>query len=200
MSGTEMAYLRGELMPLADAKISVMTHAFHYGTAVFEGIRANWNADTEELYLFRMREHYERLRKSAHALMMELTLTDDELCDLTIEMVQRSGFHAGRLRAADGLQVAGGAGRAAARHRATISSAFLIPWGAYLDTTGGVHVVTSSWRRSEDTSIPVRAKVTGVPTSTRRWPRRRRRRRASTRRSCSTTTGMSRRARARTSS
>ena len=60
-----MAYFVGELMPLADAKISVMTHAFHYGTAVFEGIRANWNADTEELYLFRMREHYQRLRKSA---------------------------------------------------------------------------------------------------------------------------------------
>ena len=161
MSGTEMAYLRGELMPLADAKISVMTHAFHYGTAVFEGIRANWNADTEELYLFRMREHYERLRKSAHALMMELTLTDDELCDLTIEMVQRSGFHEDvyvrpmvyKSQEALGVRLHG---------IAEDFLAFLIPWGAYLDTTGGVHVVTSSWRRSEDTSIPVRAKVTGV--------------------------------------
>ena len=92
MSGTEMAYLRGEVMPLADAKISIMTHALHYGTAVFEGIRANWNAEHEQLYLFRMREHYERLRKSAHALMMDLPLSDDELCEISIDLLRRSGF------------------------------------------------------------------------------------------------------------
>ncbi len=161
MSGTEMAYLRGELMPLADAKISVMTHALHYGTAVFEGIRANWNADTEELYLFRMREHYERLRQSAHALMMELPLTDDELCEITIDLVRRSDFKQDvyvrpmvyKSDLALGVRLHG---------IGDDFLCFLIPWGAYLDATGGVHVVTSSWRRTEDVSIPVRAKVTGA--------------------------------------
>ena len=57
MSGTEMAYLHGQVLPLAEAKISIMTHALHYGTAVFEGIRVNWNEEHEQLYLFRMREH-----------------------------------------------------------------------------------------------------------------------------------------------
>ncbi len=161
MSGTEMAYFEGEFMPLAEAKISIMTHALHYGTAVFEGIRANWNAESEQLYMFRMREHYERLRKSAQALMMELPLSDDELCGLTIEMVRRSGFREDvyvrpmvyKSAQALGVRLHG---------IADDFLAFLIPWGAYLDTTGGVHVVTSSWRRTEDTSIPVRAKVTGV--------------------------------------
>ncbi len=161
MSGTEMAYLRGEVMPLSDAKISVMTHALHYGTAVFEGIRANWNADTEELYLFRMREHYQRLRQSAHALMMELPLTDDELCEITIDLVRRSDFKQDvyvrpmvyKSDLALGVRLHG---------IGDDFLCFLIPWGAYLDATGGVHVVTSSWRRTEDVSIPVRAKVTGA--------------------------------------
>ena len=161
MSGTPMAYLQGEFMPLEDAKISVMTHALHYGTAVFEGIRANWNAETEQLYLFRMREHYERLRKSAHAMLMELKLSDDELCEITLELVRRSGIHEDvyirpmvyKSEEALGVRLHG---------IADDFLCFLIPWGAYLDTEGGVHVVTSSWRRTEDTSIPVRAKVTGV--------------------------------------
>ena len=50
-------------MPLAEAKIGIMTHAFNYGTAVFEGIRANWNSDQQQLYLFRALEHFQRLRQ-----------------------------------------------------------------------------------------------------------------------------------------
>ena len=161
MSGTEMAYLKGEVMPLADAKLSVMTHALHYGTAVFEGIRANWNAEHEQLYLFRMREHYERLRKSARALMMDLPLSDDELCEITVDLVRKSDFRQDVYirpmvyKSAEALGV---------RLHGIEDDflCFLIPWGAYLDTTGGVHVVTSSWRRTEDQSIPVRAKVTGA--------------------------------------
>ena len=161
MSAQQMAYFQGEFMPLADAKISIMTHALHYGTAVFEGIRANWNAESEQLYIFRMREHYQRLRKSAHALLMELPLSDDELCEMTVELVQRAGFREDlyirpmvyKSEQALGVRLHG---------IAEDFLAFLIPWGAYLDTEGGVHVVTSSWRRTEDTSIPVRAKVTGV--------------------------------------
>ena len=161
MSATPMAYFQGEFMPLADAKINIMTHALHYGTAVFEGIRANWNAESEQLYLFRMREHYQRLRKSAHAMLMELPQSDDELCEMTIELVQRAGFREDlyirpmvyKSELALGVRMHG---------VADDFLAFLIPWGAYLDTTGGVHVMTSSWRRTDDTSIPVRAKVTGV--------------------------------------
>ena len=62
---TPYAYIRGEIVPLAEAKIGVMTHAFNYGTAVFEGIRGNWNAEEGQLFLFRVAEHYQRLKDSS---------------------------------------------------------------------------------------------------------------------------------------
>src|ERR1041385_7587924 len=76
--GEPYAYLRRQIMPLAEAKIGVMTHAFNYGTACFEGIRGNWNAAHEQLYLFRVREHFRRLRDSAKILNMELPYTEEE--------------------------------------------------------------------------------------------------------------------------
>ena len=66
------AYFRGEIIPLADAKIGVMTHAFNYGTAVFEGIRGNWNEEEETTFLFRVREHYARLEQSCRILNLPL--------------------------------------------------------------------------------------------------------------------------------
>src|SRR5437764_5638557 len=90
--GEPYAYLRKQIMPLAEAKIGVMTHAFNYGTACFEGIRGNWNADHEQLYLFRAKEHYQRLRRSAKILSMSLPYTDDELVDLTIELVRKGNW------------------------------------------------------------------------------------------------------------
>ena len=62
---TPYAYFQGKIVPLEQAKVGVMTHAFNYGTAVFEGIRGNWNDDDKTIYLFRVREHYERLLKSS---------------------------------------------------------------------------------------------------------------------------------------
>ena len=87
---TAMAYLNGEFMPLADAKIGVMTHAFNYGTAVFEGIRGNWNDEAGQLYLFRVRDHVERLRLSAKIMRMGLALSDDEIAigDLLLRMAR----------------------------------------------------------------------------------------------------------------
>lgn len=161
MSGTPYAFLKGEMLPLADAKIGLMTHAFNYGTAVFEGIRANWNAEQETLYLFRTREHYERLRKSAHVLMMDLRFSDDELVELTTELVAKSGFQEDlyvRPMVYKSQEVLG-----VRLH--DVEDDLLIycaPFGAYLDLDAGIRCCTSSWRRADDTSIPVRAKVNGV--------------------------------------
>ncbi len=161
MSGTPYAFFRGEMMPLADAKIGLMTHAFNYGTAVFEGIRANWNAEQETLYLFRAREHVERLRKSARVLMMGLRYSDDELLDLTRQLVTNSGFREDlyvRPMVYKSQEVLG-----VRLH--DVEDDLLIycaPFGPYLDLDAGIRCCTSSWRRADDTSIPVRAKVNGV--------------------------------------
>ena len=161
MSGTPYAFFQGEMMPLADAKIGLMTHAFNYGTAVFEGIRANWNAEQETLYLFRAREHLQRLRKSARVLMMDLRYSDDDLLDLTRQLVMNSGFREDlyvRPMVYKSQEVLG-----VRLH--DVEDDLLIycaPFGPYLDLDAGIRCCTSSWRRADDTSIPVRAKVNGV--------------------------------------
>src|SRR5437763_15682250 len=87
-----VAFMGGEYVPLADARISVMTHAFNYGTGTFEGIRGYWNAAEEQIYLFRMREHFVRLHHSARVLAIDLPHTVDELGAICREVLRRSGF------------------------------------------------------------------------------------------------------------
>ncbi len=158
---TPTAFLRGEFVPLEDAKISVMTHAFNYGTAVFEGIRGNWNGDHEQLYLFKVRGHFERLRKSAKIMRMELKYSDDELVEITNDLVRRNGYHEDVYvrpivyKSSEEVGV----------RMHDLEDAFLLfvtPFGAYLDLDAGVRCMTSSWRRIDDTMIPARAKVNGL--------------------------------------
>ena len=158
---TPMAYLRGEFMPLAEARIGVMTHAFNYGTAVFEGIRGNWNGEQRELYLFRVRDHVVRLRQSAKIMRLGLPLGDDEIVSLVERLVERSGFEEDVYvrpivyKSSEALGV----------RLHDLDDDFLLyvaPFGAYLDPDEGARCVTSSWRRVDDTSIPARAKVNGL--------------------------------------
>ena len=85
----QFAFFRGEVVPLEDARVSVMTHALHYGTAVFEGIRGNWNAEHETTYIFRLREHYERLHLGCRMLMLDIPYSVDDLCKITVELVEK---------------------------------------------------------------------------------------------------------------
>ena len=158
---TALAFLRGEFLPLAEAKIGVMTHAFNYGTAVFEGIRGNWNDEERQLYLFRTREHVERLRQSAKIMRMELRYDDDEVVSFVEQLVERSGFQEDVYirpivyKSTEALGV----------RLHDLEDDFLLyiaPFGAYLDPEAGARCATSSWRRVDDTSIPARAKVNGL--------------------------------------
>jgi branched-chain amino acid aminotransferase len=159
--GEPYAYLQKRIVPLAEAKIGVMTHAFNYGTACFEGIRGNWNARHEQLYLFRVRDHYRRLRDSAKILHMALPYTDDELIDLTIELCRRGNWREDvyiRPMVYKSQEVVG-----VRLHNVEDDLLiFVTTLGAYLDFDAGVHCGTSSWRRVDDLGIPARAKVTGI--------------------------------------
>ncbi len=156
---TPYAYFRGEIVPIEQAKISVMTHALHYGTAVFEGIRGNWNAEDGCHYLFRMREHYERLAKSSKVMMLNMRDSVDRLCDVTVEIVERSGFsedvYVRPLVYTSSEQL--GVRLHNLEHDTLI---FVTPFPAYLPESARCH--TSTWRRVDDTGIPPRAKVTGI--------------------------------------
>ena len=156
-----MAFLRGEFMPLAEARIGVMTHAFNYGTAVFEGVRGNWNEDQRQLYLFRVRDHVERLRQSAKIMRMEIHYSDDEVVSLIEQLAERSGYQEDvyiRPIVYKASEVIG----VRLHDLEDDLLLYIAPFGAYLDPDAGARCVTSSWRRVDDTSIPARAKVSGL--------------------------------------
>ncbi len=158
---TPTAYFHRSFLPLEDAKIGIMTHAFLYGTACFEGIRGNWNQDDGCVYIFRLREHYQRLRQSCRILRVELPYSDDELCDLTTELVARNGYREDvYIR-----PIAYKSEEAIGPRMHDIADDFLVfvmPFGDYLDVTKGIRCMTSTWRRVDDLGIPARAKVNGL--------------------------------------
>jgi branched-chain amino acid aminotransferase len=158
---TPYAYFKKQIVPLAEAKIGIMTHAFNYGTGVFEGIRGNWNEEDQQIYLFRVKEHYDRLRKSCRIMQIEFPYDNEELMSLTTKLVEMSGYKEDvyiRPLAYKSSEVLG-----VRLH--DLEDDFLIfvaPFGPYLDIEKGARCVTSSWRRVEDTGIPARAKITGI--------------------------------------
>ena len=156
-----LAFFRGKIVPIADAKVSVMTHALHYGTAVFEGIRANWNEEQGKMFVFRMREHYERFLDGCRMMMMDVPYTVDDLCATTVELLRSCGYR-------EDLYVRPLAYKSAERvanlklHELDSDFTLMtVPFGAYMETEGAIRCCTSSWRRIDDTIIPPRVKIAG---------------------------------------
>ena len=156
-----LAFHRGEFLPLEDAKVGIMTHALHYGTAVFEGIRGNWNEAQGKIFIFRQREHYERLIRGSRIMMIDIPYSADELCRITEELIERCGY-------TEDLYIRPIAYKSeelvANLRLQDLSSDFAlitVPFGSYIETEGAIRCCTSSWRRLEDTNIPSRIKVSG---------------------------------------
>lgn len=152
--------MNGEFVPAEHGTISVRTHGFAYGTGCFEGIRGYWNESEQQVYLFRLREHYERLLRSCKILQISLPHTVDQLIDITVELVQRNGQQQDiYLR-----PVAYKAAQTIGVRLHGLQDDFLItsePVGNYVDTSG-MSCGVSSWRRVDDNAIPARAKISGA--------------------------------------
>ena len=155
------AFFRGEFVPLREANINVMTHGFNYGTAVFEGIRAYWNADEEQLFALELAAHYERIHRSAALLMMEVRQTPEELAEITIELLRRDGLREDVYVRPIVYKSSETIGVRLHNLDADITI-FGVPFGQYIDTEGGIRAQVSSWRRTDDNAIPARAKITGA--------------------------------------
>ena len=158
---TAYAYFQKQFVPLAEAKLGIMTHAFLYGTAVFEGIRGNWNDKEQQVYLFRVKEHYARLRKSCRIVRIDLPYSDEELQSITTRLVEMCGYGEDvyvRPIAYKSSEVVG----VRLHDLEDDFLIFVVPFGPYLDIDKGARCCTSSWRRVEDTSIPARAKINGI--------------------------------------
>jgi branched-chain amino acid aminotransferase len=155
-----IAYFEGDYVALKDAKVSIMTHAFMYGTATFEGIRAYWNADQGQLYGLFLREHLERIRNSAKILLMEGVPSVDELFEIVVETARRNGFREDayirpsfyKSTRAIGVKL---------HHLDHELYVLATPFGNYVDIEKGIQIMTSSWRRNADEALPARGKIVG---------------------------------------
>ena len=152
-------FMNGEFVPAERGVVSVRTHGFAYGTGCFEGIRGYWNEADQQVYLFRLREHYERFLRSCKILQIALPYTLEQLIDMSIELVRRNRqkqdvyLRPMAYKAAQtiGVRLHG------------IQDDFILtsePQGNYVDITG-LRCGVSSWRRIDDNAIPARAKITG---------------------------------------
>jgi branched-chain amino acid aminotransferase len=157
----QFAFFKGEIVPIDQAKVSIMTHALNYGTGCFEGIRAYWNHAEEQLFVFRLYEHYQRFIASQKILMMEPRLSAKQLCDITVDLLQQENYHTDayiRPLAYKTDEIIG-----VKLHGLNDDvSIWTTPFGRYVDKEEGANVGFSSWRRISDNNIPPRGKITGA--------------------------------------
>jgi len=152
---TAWVFFNGAYMPLADAKVGVLTHALNYGTGVFEGVRAYWNAEDDQLYALHLREHFERLHRSCKILKLDVPHTAPELVE-----IRRCGYREDcylRPLAFKSDEIIG----VRLHDLQTSFVVIAIPFGTYIDIDNGISCGVSSWRRTDDNAIPARAKITG---------------------------------------
>src|SRR5947209_321322 len=156
----KVLFMNGEFLPAEQGVVSVRAHGFAYGTGCFEGIRGYWNEQDQQVYLFRLREHYERLQRSCKILQISLPYTVDELIEITRELVRRNG----QQQDVYVRPVAYKSDITLGVRLHDITDSFLItsePVGNYVDISG-LHCGVSSWRRVDDNAIPARAKICGA--------------------------------------
>ena len=155
-----IVYFDGKLLPQDQATVSIATHALHYGTGCFEGIRAYWNEGNAELYILKLAEHVDRFFRSCRVLRIRPPFSQDELCDLVVEVLRQNGYRSD-------VYIRPIAFKSTQTIKLTLSgladsfAVFAFPFGHYAHREGGLRVGFSAWRRIDDNAIPTRAKVTG---------------------------------------
>lgn len=156
------AWFEGRILPLDEARVPLSTHALHYGSGCFEGIRAYYNQKQQQLFVMKMREHYERIQRSCRILRIDPGMTVDEMCETTLDLLRHADFRENLYI----RPIAYKAGFALGLGLTGIPDAFavyVVPLTAYhARAAEGLHLCVSSWVRPEDNALPVRAKVTGA--------------------------------------
>lgn len=155
-----IAFINNEFVPIDEAKVSIRTNALQYGTGIFEGIRAYWNAQHKQLFVFKMAEHYERLLNNCRVLRLQVGKDVKELCDITLELVRKNEHREDTYIRPLAYISSEGLGPKLIGYE-TGFAIYTLPLGDYIDTSTGVKVGFSSWRRISDNTIPARCKVTG---------------------------------------
>lgn len=155
------AYFRGNIVPISEAKVSVMTHALNYGTAVFGGLRGYWNDAEQELFVFRPIDHFKRFLQSARLMRMKLQQTPEELGTILMKLLQTESYQTN-------CYIRPLAYKSSERIGVRLHdidddiTMFALPFGRYVANEEGAHVCFSAWRRIDDNAIPARGKISGA--------------------------------------
>ncbi|MEM7128719.1 MAG: branched-chain amino acid transaminase [Chloroflexota bacterium] len=158
---TTLAYFEGEIVPYSQATVSIGCNTLHYGTGCFGGLRAFWNDDEEQLYLFRPHDHFTRLLNSARLLLCELDYTVEQLVEITIELLAREGWQ-------QNVYIRPIVYKDDEIFRVWLHDAndklaiFSQAIGNYIKNENALDICVSSWRRVDDTAMPARGKVNGT--------------------------------------
>ncbi len=155
------AYFKGNIVAYSQAKVGVLTHGLNYGTAAFGGVRAYWNEEEEQLFIFRAYDHYRRFLNSAKLLCMEFDETPESLTRITIDLIRADGHRCDvyirplAYKADENIGVR--------LHGLQDEFAIVtIPFTRYVANDTDAHVTFSSWRRVDDNVIPARGKISGA--------------------------------------
>ncbi len=155
------AYFQGKIVPIEEAKVSVMTHALNYGTGAFGGMRAYWNEDEQQLFIFRPIEHFQRVLNSGKLLMMDLPYTPQSMLNILIDLLRKENYR-------ENVYIRPLIYKSTPRIGVRLHdleadfTMFALPFGSYIPNEEGSRVTFSSWRRIDDNSIPARGKITGA--------------------------------------
>ena len=160
--GPAYAYFQGKIVPIEDAKVSVMTHALNYGTGAFGGIRAYWNDEEDNLFIFRPLDHFQRVLNSAKLLMMDLPYTPESMLDILIELLRTENYRGQDVYIRPLIYKSSEVIGVRLHDLASDFTMFALPFGSYIENEEGSRVTFSSWRRIDDNSIPARGKITGA--------------------------------------
>jgi len=155
----KFVWMNGEIIPWDKATVHVFTHALHYGTGVFEGIRAYGVGD--EIFVFRLRDHIRRMADSAKIYSFDLPYSEGEICDAVLELIEKNDFHSSLYIRPIAFKGVGGISLDA---RATPTSVSIIafPYEKYFDENKpGLDVGVSTWRRVGEPAVPAMAKACG---------------------------------------
>ncbi len=153
------AFFEGEIVPFDQANVSIATHAFNYGTGCFGGMRAYWNQEQEQLYVFRADKHLTRFLESCRLLNIVLPYSKQELIEITLELLRRDGYREDAYM----RPIAYKATEDITPRLYDLDDEYAMftrPQGNYIKLE--VRAGTSSWRRVDDNSIPARGKITGA--------------------------------------
>lgn len=155
------AFFNGKIVPYNEAKVSVLTHALNYGTAVFGGVRAYWNEQEHQLYIFRPLDHFLRFLNSTKLLLMEFDYTPESLTGIACELLRKENYK--RDIYIRPLAYKSDEGIGVKLHGLNDALSMVsLPFDRYLANDTSAHVTISSWRRVDDNMIPARGKISGA--------------------------------------